>query len=84
MSAFMTTSPPTWDAGSPGEKNHRARPVSPSPGPVDMALDSIAASDLEREVVHLVCQVYGARSALRVVDAYRNTRAEQNQIMVRI
>lgn len=44
------------------------------PPTVDMALNSIGASDLEREVVQLVCRVHGPRSALRVVGEYRATR----------
>lgn len=46
------------------------------PGPVEVALDSIEATELEREVVHLVCRVNSPRSALRVVAEYRAARRE--------
>lgn len=51
---------------------------SSSPATVDLALDSIEATDLEREVVHLVCRVNSPRSALRVVAEYRAARRELN------
>lgn len=55
---------------------------SSSPPTVDLALDSIDASDMEREVVHRICRVDGARSALRVVAQYRAARKESTQHMV--
>lgn len=39
-----------------------------------MALDSIQATELEREVVHLVCRVNSPRSALRVVAEFRTAK----------
>jgi len=57
---------------------------SSSPPTVDLALDSIEATDIEREVVHLACKVYGARCALRVVKEYRAARQQSNQPMVRV
>lgn len=53
-----------------------------SPPTVDMALDAIEATDLEREVVHLVCGVDGPRSALRVVARFMDARQESTQHMV--
>ena len=58
--------------------------ASLSPASIDLALDSISANDLEREVVHLVCRVYSPRSALRVVAEYRAARQESTQHMVRL
>ena len=55
-----------------------------SPASIDLALDSISANDLEREVVHLVCRVNSPRSALRVVAEYRAARQESTQHMVRL
>lgn len=55
---------------------------SSSPPTVDLALDSIGANDMEREVVHRVCRVDGARSALRVVAQYRAARRESTQLEV--
>jgi hypothetical protein len=49
------------------------------PGPVEMALDSIQATELESEVVHLVCRVNSPRSALRVVAEFRAARLEQGR-----
>jgi hypothetical protein len=57
---------------------------SSSPPTVDIALDAIEATEIEREVVHLACKVYGARCALRVVKEYRAARQQSNQPMVRI
>lgn len=54
-----------------------------SPASVDLALDSISASDLEREVAHLVCRVNSPRSALRVIAGFRAVSKEQNNQMVR-
>ncbi len=53
--------------------------ASLSPASVDLALDSISANDLEREVVHLVCKVNSPRSALRVVAEYRDARRKTRQ-----
>ncbi len=58
-------------------------PRTTSPPTVDLALDSIAAADLEREVVHLVCKVADPRSALRVVACFKEAKQEQHQTMVR-
>ncbi len=55
-----------------------------SPPTVDLALDSIDANELEREVVHLACKVYGARCALRVVKEYRAAKQESTQPTVRV
>ena len=83
---MITTSPtpPPWVAGSPGDKNHRRlHMASLSPASVDLALDGISATDLEREVVHLVCRVHSPRSALRVVAGFWKEKQEQHQTMVR-
>lgn len=53
-----------------------------SPPTVDLALDAIEATDLEREVVHLVCGVDGPRSALRVAVRFWAARQESTQNMV--
>jgi len=68
---MITTSPtpPSWVAGSPGDKNHRR---SESPASVDMALDAIQANPWERRVAHLISKVDGPRSALRVVASFRD------------
>jgi len=66
------------------EMRERKGFASLSPASVDLALDSISADDLEREVVHLVCKVNSPRSALRVVAEYRAARKEQSQHMERI
>ena len=55
-----------------------------SPASIDLALDGISATDLEREVVHLVCRVNSPRSAFRVVAEYRAARQESTQHMVRL
>ena len=53
----------------PGVKHHRQLcETAPS---LDLILDSIEASELEREVVHLVRRVDGIRSAVRVVHGFR-------------
>jgi hypothetical protein len=65
-------------------EEQKAPGFSSSPPTVDLALDSIQASDIEREVVHRVCRVDGARSALRVVKEYRAARQQSIQPMVRV
>lgn len=57
-------------------------PRTTSPPTVDLALDAIEATDLEREVVHLVCKVDSPRCALRVVARFRDARQESTQHMV--
>lgn len=57
-------------------------PGTTSPPTVDLALDSIDATEIERRVVHLVCKVDSPRSALRVVKEYRKARNQSNQPMV--
>lgn len=59
-------------------------PRPSSPPTVDLALDSIDATEIERRVVHLVCKVDSPRSALRVVKEYRKARNQSNQPMVRV
>lgn len=59
-------------------------PWTTSPPTVDLALDSIEATEIERRVVHLVCKVDSPRSALRVVKEYRKARNQSNQPMVRV
>jgi len=51
-----------------------------SPASVDLALDSISATDLEREVAHLVCRVNSPRSALRVVAGFRDERNQNRKV----
>lgn len=83
---MITTAPPPppWVAGLPGDKNHRQlHMASLSPASVDLALDGISASELERRVAHLVCRVNSPRSALRVVAGFRKAKQEQHQTMVR-
>lgn len=59
-------------------------PRTTSPPTVDLALDSIDATEIERRVVHLACKVYGARCALRVVKEYRAAKQQSTQPMVRL
>lgn len=59
-------------------------PRTTSPPTVDLVLDAIEATELEREVVHLVCKVNSPRCALRVAARFWAARKEQTQPMVRI
>lgn len=59
------------------------------PGPtlpptVDLVLDAIDATEIERRVVRLVCRVNSPRSALRVVAGFRAARQESTQPTVRV
>lgn len=57
---------------------------SSSPPTVDLALDAIEATDLERRVVHLVCKVDSPRCALRVAARFWAARQESTQTEVRL
>lgn len=77
----MNLSRPTPPPGLPvcQGKNHRCSTSSqPSPPTIDLALDAIGASEIERRVAHLVCKVNSPRSALRVVRWFRDATNLQN------
>ena len=73
MSSATTRASSPWVAGQPGDKNHRRFSLLPlSVAMVDMALDQIAADEIEREVAHLVRRVeMSTDRALRVVRMFR-------------
>lgn len=52
--------------------------ASLSPPTIDLVLDSFSASEIERRVVHRVCKVDGARSALRVAGGFRDATKTAN------
>jgi hypothetical protein len=66
---------PRLSAAQPS--NQASGIYSLSPASVDMLLDSISATDLEREVAHLVCRVHSPRSAMRVIYGFREAKHEQ-------
>lgn len=67
--------PPSWVAGSPGDKNHRR---SESPASVDMALDAIQANEIERQVGHFLSRVNSPRYALKIIISFRCATASEN------
>ncbi len=83
---MITTSPtpPSWVAGSPGDKNHRRlHMASLSPASVDLALDGISASELEREVVHLVLPGEQPQKRLAGGGWFSECKKNQHQTKVR-
>lgn len=73
------TEPSRTSFRGPSPRLAAAQPPNQASGSpvIDLVLDSIEASDLEREVAEIVCRVDGARSALRVVGGFIEAKKEQ-------